>query len=76
MSSIFMIKIGQTEIVVDAAVYVMTKRWDSVCNLKDADPGPKLVRFVDSEALSLLVKDAQDFKYNSKILPSVLTKTP
>lgn len=62
-----MVKVGQLEIVIDAAVYVVAKRRDGICNLKDADASPKLVLFVDSEALSLLINDALILQYSKSL---------
>lgn len=54
VSCVLVIKVGQTEIVVDAAIDEMAKSWNGVCNLKDADTSPKLVRLVNSEAYNTL----------------------
>lgn len=75
MSCVLVVKVGQTKIVVDAAIDKMAKSWDSICNLKDADASPKLVRLVDSEAWNLLASQIIGTKMGI-CLPSVLTKTP
>lgn len=75
VSCILVVKVGQTEIVVDATIDEMAKSRDGVCNLEDADTSPKFVRLVDSEALDVLVSQVIQMKMGIS-LPSVLTKTP
>lgn len=50
MRTVLWVEAGELEVIVDAAVNEMAKRWDRVCDFEDPNSGPQFVAFVHGES--------------------------